>query len=140
VAGQCPDQLGCLVERAQQRRRLQVEAAVQLLGLVADAVGVLVAQEGRQQLAGPLADRPVDAPRVDVAAEPVERPVPGVDVQVVGVDECAVDVEQGRGADGRLLEPGLRGYPAAELVKRPVRAVFEWLRTGYPAGWPGSRS
>jgi len=54
----------------------------------------------------------VHAPRVDRAAEFGERAVPRVDVQVVGVDERAVDVEQDRGGDGRLLTSVARRLPA----------------------------
>jgi len=45
----------------------------------------------------------VHAPGVDLAVQLVERAPPGVDVEVVGVDERAVDVEQDRGGDGGLL-------------------------------------
>ncbi|GHG47401.1 hypothetical protein GCM10017567_82400 [Amycolatopsis bullii] len=76
---------------------------MQLLGPLADAAGVFFTQQGGQQLAGTLADRAVHAPRVDVPVQRVERPAPGVDVEVVGVDEGAVDVEQDRGGDGWLL-------------------------------------
>ncbi|KDN20125.1 hypothetical protein DV20_21800 [Amycolatopsis rifamycinica] len=101
--GQLADEVGGLVERPEQFGRLQVEAAVQLLRLVADAAGVFVAQQGAQQLAGPLADRAVHVPRVHGPVQRVERPAPGVDVEVVGIDERAVDVEQDRGGDGSLL-------------------------------------
>jgi hypothetical protein len=94
---------------------------VQVLRFVADAAGVFVAQQGAQQLAGPLADRAVDAPGIDGAVQRVERPVPGVDVEVVGVDERAVDVEQDRGGDGGLLGSG---------------AVFPVLPAGIGRGAP----
>ena len=43
------------------------------------------------------ADRAMDPPRLDRDADLVKRPAPGVDVQIVGVDQGAVDVEQHRG-------------------------------------------
>ena len=82
-----------LVERVQPRCEFAVEPGVQVSG-ARDPVVVQLADDGGQQSLRALADRAVDAPGIHMLAQFCKGSLPRVHVQVVGVDEGAVDVEQ----------------------------------------------
>ena len=87
------EKFACPGQRAQQRRGFFVVAGVQILrpspGVVIRTLG-----EGRDEAVAVHADRAVDAPRVDRDSDVGECAIPGVDVEIVRVDEGAVDIEQ----------------------------------------------
>ena len=83
-------------EGLQQWCRLLEVSRVQILGPLSRAMVGVAGQ--RLDEPGPVhADRAMDSPRLDRDADLGEGSGPGVHVQVVGVDQGAVDVEQHRG-------------------------------------------
>ena len=76
---------------------------MQLLGLLLRVV-VGVARKGFDQPGAVHPDRAMDPPRLDRDAGLLECARPGVHVQVVGIDEGAVNVEQHRGLGSSAVD------------------------------------
>jgi hypothetical protein len=99
-------QLSSTIEGPQQVSGPLVVLTVTLLGLRTDPVGGLTEQIG-QQLGGTHAYPAVNPPGVDGMVHVVKRAQPRGDVQVVGVYQGAIDVEQHSACHGQLASmPG----------------------------------
>jgi hypothetical protein len=83
--------------RADLLDELEVALLLGRADVVALALLDVVAEQRPDELVAAHADRPVDPPHRRVVAVRDHRPVPGDRVEVVGVDERAVDVQDRRG-------------------------------------------
>ena len=131
VAMPCVDsalaQLGQQRRRARQRRGARAAArgtarrgASAALGVLAGELVAELARDGAGEQAAAHADPAVDAPAVDRHPALGERPLPGEDVRVDGVDERAVEIEHEGRHRGRHSGPRWAGSDTPRGRRIPV--------------------
>ena len=107
VGAQRLEELARAGQREAERRLLLVFLEVQRVGLLGE---LRIEHELGQELIGALADLPMDGGARNHQPHGMKGARPGIDVQVVGIDERAVDVEEDDHAEvlGALDPPSSR--------------------------------